>query len=162
MKQYKLAITFGRFNLLHRGHVDLFKQMGLSADKVLIGVSSSSKNLNYASRRKVIKTALREDPEFVAPFEVETFRSPFHAMEVVDEDWFNTVVYLGEDQFELGKTLTREFGCASITIPRLSASTTIRNLIDREEWALLAREVPSSVINYVINLREQELCHASH
>ena len=162
MKQFKLALTFGRFNLLHRGHVDLFKQMGHSAEKVFIGVSSGPKNLNYANRRKVIKTALREDPEFVSDFEVESFRSPFHLMEVANEDWFNTVVYLGEDQFELGKTLSREFGCASITIPRLTSSTTIRHLIDSEQWSLLAKEVPQSIINNVINLREQELCHASH
>lgn len=162
MKQFKLAVTFGRFNLLHRGHLDLFKQMGGIAEDVLIGVSTGPKNLSYATRRKVIKTALREDPTFTTDFQVEGKRSPFGMMEIANYDWADTVFYLGVDQYELGQTMSREFGCSAITIPRLTSSTSIRHLIDTEQWSLLAREVPSSVINDVIYLREQELCHASH
>ena len=160
--RFKLAFTFGRFNLLHRGHLDLFKQMGGSAEEILIGVSSGPKNLSYATRRKVIKDALREDWQFDSPFQIETKRSPFGLLELINFNPEDTVVYLGQDQFELGQTLTREFGCAAITIPRLTSSTTIRHLIDTEQWSLLAREVPQSIINDVITLRQQELlCQSS-
>ena len=160
--RFKLAFTFGRFNLLHRGHLDLFKQMGSAAEEILIGVSNGPKNLSYVSRRKIIKTALRADWQFNSPFRVETKRSPFGLLEMINHKPEDTVVYLGQDQFELGQTLTREFGCAAITIPRLTSSTTIRHLIDTEQWSFLAREIPQSIINDVIFLREQELCHASH
>ena len=160
--KFRLAFTFGRFNLLHRGHVDLFNQMGQTAEEILIGVSSGPKNLSYATRRKVIKTALKEDWQFDSPFLVETKRSPFGLLELINHKPEDTVVYLGQDQFELGQTLTREFGCSTICIPRLTSSTTIRHLIDSEQWSMLAREVPQSIINDVIFLREQELCHASH
>ena len=160
--KFKLAFTFGRFNLLHRGHLDLFKQMGQTAEGLLIGVSSGPSNLSYATRRKVIKTALREDKEFDSPFFIESKRSPFGLLELVNHEPEDTVVYLGQDQFELGQKLVKHFGCSSITIPRLSSSSSVRHLIDTEDWALLAREVPQSVINDVIFLREQELCHASH
>ena len=161
-KRFKLAFTFGRFNLLHRGHLDLFKQMGGDAEEILIGVSSGPKNLSYATRRKVIKTALKEDRYFDSPFLIESKRSPFGLLEMISFKPEDTVIYLGQDQFELGQTLTREFGCSAVTIPRLTSSTTIRNLIDTEQWSFLAREVPQSIINDVILLREQELCHASH
>ena len=73
----------------------------------------------------------------------------------------DTVVYLGQDQWELGQTLSREFGVACVTIPRLTSSTTIRALIDNEEWSLLAKEVPANIIHDVTLLRELE-CQNSH
>ena len=157
IKQFKLAFTFGRFNLLHRGHIDLFKNMANCSDRILIGVSTGPKNLNYANRRKVIRQALSEDPDFTSDYEIISSRSPFGVLDSVDEDAHNTVIYLGQDQFELGQTLTKGFGCSSVCIPRLTSSSTIRYLIDTEQWSLLAREVPQTIINEVIFLRQQEL-----
>ena len=154
--RFKLAFTFGRFNLLHRGHIDLFKQMLGCSEKIVIGVSSSSKNLNYAPRRRVIRTALQD-----GSYTIVAAASPFALLEHIKDEAEDTVIYLGHDQFELGQTISREFGCATICIPRLTSSTTIRHLIDTEQWSLLAREVPQSIINDVILLRQQELCQSS-
>ena len=159
---FKTAFTYGRFNLLHRGHIDLFKQMHGCADKVIIGVSSATKNLTYANRRKVIRVAMQNDPDFTS-FEIVAAPSPFGLLEFISDEPENTVIYLGHDQFELGQTMSRAFGCATICIPRLTSSTTIRHLIDTEQWSLLANEVPQSIINDVIALRQLELtCQSSH
>ena len=159
--RFKTAFNFGRFNLLHRGHIDLFKQMHDSADKVLIGVSGGSKNLHYAPRRATIRRALQADTSFTQ-FELVQAASPFALLEHITDEPEETVIYLGHDQFELGQTMSREFGCATICIPRLTSSTTIRHLIDTEQWSLLAKDVPQSIINDVINLRQQELtCQSS-
>lgn len=162
-KRYTHAITFGRFNLLHRGHLDLFKQMGESAREVLVGVSTGSKNLMYRMRSEVILTAIKNDPGFdFNQYQIFPKKSPFGMFDLLkDVNPEGVVVYLGHDQFELGKTLSREYGCASVTIPRLTSSTTIRALIDNEEWAMLSKEVPSSILHQVVLLREQE-CQSSH
>lgn len=157
---FKTAFTFGRFNLLHRGHLDLFKQMQGSSEKILIGVSSGSKNLPYACRRKVIRQELQNNPDFKS-FEIVASRSPFGLLEHIHDEPEDTVIYLGHDQFELGQTMSREFGCATICIPRLTSSSTLRHLIDTDQWSMLAREVPQSIINDVIRLRQQELCQSS-
>ena len=156
--QYTHAITFGRFNLLHKGHLDLFKQMGQASREVLIGVSTGSKNLTYKLRSDVIWTAIRNNPDFdFNQYQVFAKKSPFGMFDILkDVDKAGVVVYLGHDQFELGKTLSREFGCACVTIPRLTSSTTIRTLIDNEEWAMLSKEVPAPIIHQVILNREQE------
>lgn len=160
MKRFKLAFTFGRFNLLHRGHLDLFKRMAEDAEEIVIGVSSGSKNLNYSSRRRVIRLALNEDPDFKTPYTIVAASSPFGLLDHVCADPEDTTIYLGNDQFELGQTMAREFGCSAVTIPRLTSSTTIRHLIDTNQWSLLANEVPFSIINDVIFLRQQELSYA--
>jgi len=165
MKQYKLAITFGRFNLLHRGHIDLFKQMGQVAQQVSIGVSTGSKNLPFKQRSEVIKTALESDFEInEVCYQVNPKHSPFGMLEK-NVNWFyqpqETVIYLGHDQYELGRRLSQEYCIDCVTIPRLTSSTTIRSLIDNEEWVMLSKEVPSSVIHQIVLLREQELCQSS-
>ena len=158
--QFKTAFTFGRFNLLHRGHIDLFKQMQGGAEHVLVGISTGAQNLTWHSRRKIIRQVLLNDPDFKS-FDIIGSRSPFGLLEHIHDDPENTVIYLGHDQFELGQTMSREFGCATICIPRLTSSSTLRHLIDTDQWSLLAREVPQSIINDVIRLRQQELCQSS-
>ena len=157
MSKFRQAITFGRFNLLHKGHVDLFRQMSESCEDVLIGVSSAPKNLPASQRVEVILTALDSDPEVESfKFQVTAANSPFDLFRQSTFDGKDIVAYFGQDQYELGKNLSREFGCSSIVIPRLTSSTVVRSLIDNEEWSLLSSVVPSSIINQVISLRRQE------
>ena len=51
-KRFKAAVTFGRFNLLHKGHLDLFKNMAGAAKEIVIGVSTGPNNLTYRQRRR--------------------------------------------------------------------------------------------------------------
>ena len=162
MKQFKLAITFGRFNLLHFGHLDLFKQMSEVANEILIGVSTASANLSLRDRTQTISHALTKDPDFDVTFQLSPKRQPFELMaEIKGYDPNDVVFYLGQDQFELAKAFEKHAGIATVLIPRLTSSSTIRGIIDNEDWALLTHHVPLSILNKIVQLRETERCLVS-
>lgn len=162
MKQYKLALTFGRFNLLHIGHIDLFKQMATVAKDVTIGISTAEANLSIRDRSQVINHALHSDPEFTADFGVLPKRQPFElAAEIKQYEPEEVVFYLGQDQWELAKSLEHHFGIAVVLIPRITSSSALRGIIDAEDWPMLTKHVPMSILNKVVQLRETEKCLSS-
>ncbi len=155
-KQFKIAVTFGRFNLLHNGHITLFEEMGGCADEVIIGVSNNSKNLSFANRKQVIDLAL-------APlstnfnYTVVKAASPFEVFDLVNAKEPNLVTaFFGVDRTALSIAAHREYGWVPKTIERLSSSTVVRALIDNEEWDLLGKIVPSRIVSNVIRLRGYE------
>ena len=161
--KFKLALTFGRFNLLHKGHIDLFKQMAGSATEVVIGISTGEKNLSLKDRRQVIAHALSQDEDFNVPYQINPKRQPFELMaEIKMYEPGDVVVFFGQDQYELAKAFETHAGVASILIPRLTSSTEIRTLIDNEEWSMLSKHVPMSILNKVVQLRETEKCLVSN
>ena len=162
MKKYKLALTFGRFNLLHIGHIDLFKQMAAVAKDVTIGISTAEANLSIRDRSQVINHALHTDPDFTADFGVLPKRQPFElAAEIKQYDSWEVVFFLGEDQWELGKAIERHFGIDVVFIHRLTSSSALRGIIDAEDWVMLTKHVPMSILNKVVQLRETEKCLSS-
>lgn len=161
-KQYELALTFGRFNLLHNGHIDLFKQMGAAADKVTIGLSTSAANLTIRDRSQVITQALNTDPEFNTDFGVLPKRQPFElAAEIKQHGSDQVVLYLGQDQWELAKAFERHFSITTVLIPRITSSSALRGMIDAEDWIALTSHVPMSILNKVVQLRKLEQCLVS-
>ena len=153
-KPYSIAVVFGRFNLLHRGHIALFESMHEQADLIIVGVSTNGKNLPSKDRWRVIGKAC---DDLDINYRVNTASQPFELFEFVSHIAEGPVLTMfGEDQYKLGKAAQRVYGWDTDVIPRLTSSTAIRGLIDNEEWDVLARLVPSSIINDVINLRKQE------
>jgi len=154
-KRFKVAVTFGRFNLLHNGHLDLFRQMAEAADQYVIGVSTGPNNLVYRKRADVIQKALLAERWKVING-IFPKRQPFDLFKEVEHVAPDRVVlYLGEDQYKLAKAVERTYGWETRTIPRLSSSSLVRQLIDDEDWNLLSTQVPPSIINDVINLHLQ-------
>lgn len=153
LKQFKLALTFGRFQLLHKGHIDLFRQMAGSAEQIAIGISTGPNNLSYRSRADVIEKINRLDP-FGAITGLFPKRQPFNLLKDVPQNIEpeRVVFYVGEDQYALAKAVERTLGFAVRTIPRITSSTLVRQAIDNEDWDLLAGMVPGSIINDVIQL----------
>ena len=145
-KPHSVAVTFGRFNLLHVGHLDLFRQMAGQANRVIIGVSSAPANLPIQARVEIIAKALEDDDMDV---EIRDGHQPFEVFSTCPE---NTIVFLGEDQVKLARAVTNTLGFEHQVIERLASSTQIRQLIDAEEWDLLAKIVPGNVIRDVINM----------
>lgn len=148
--KFKIAATFGRFNLLHRGHIDLFVNMAKDANEVWIGLSTGPSNLDYTSRAAVIEKALAP---YDINFRVVPARQPFELFELANSmASLDTVCYLGEDQAKLAKAIERAFMFEPRLNPRITSSTTVRALIDNEEWDLLSEIVPGRIISDVINL----------
>jgi cytidyltransferase-like protein len=145
-KPHSTAVTFGRFNLLHIGHLELFHRMAKRADKVVIGISSAPANLPIKARVEIIAKAL--EPTNIE-VEIQDGHQPFEVFSQCPKD---TIVYLGEDQVKLARAVTRTLGFKHEVIERLASSTQVRQLINDEEWDLLARIVPGSVMRDVINL----------
>jgi len=162
MKRFKLAVTFGRFNLPHIGHLDLFKQMADSATDLIIGISTHESNLSVRDRVQTLTHMIKNDKDFVTPFQISPKRQPFELIaELKAYDPNDVVFYLGQDQYELAKAVEKYIGCASVLIPRLTSSSAIRGMIDDQDWTLLAKHVPMSIYNKVVQLRETERCLVS-
>ena len=153
MKQFKQAITFGRFNLLHRGHVDLFQRMSDSAEKVTIGLSTGPKNILYRTRADVIEKWAKYDAPEVNLTLVPKLQ-PFDLLREIPltVNPMEVVFYVGEDQYKLAKAVERSLGFCIRTIPRLTSSTSVRQAVDNEDWDLLSGMIPGSIINDVIQL----------
>jgi D-beta-D-heptose 7-phosphate kinase / D-beta-D-heptose 1-phosphate adenosyltransferase len=49
-KQYGLAITIGVFDMLHAGHINLFRQMKARADRILVLVHDDSSTFENKSK----------------------------------------------------------------------------------------------------------------
>ena len=162
MAAFKLAITFGRFNLLHYGHIDLFKQMADAASDLVIGISTAESNLSLRDRTQTISHALQKDPDFTSTYQLSPKRQPFELLaEIKAYQPEEVVLFLGQDQYELAKSMERHAGITSILIPRVTSSSAIRGIIDNEDWTMLPKHVPLSILNKVIQLRETERCLVS-
>ena len=153
-KRFKVALTFGRFNLLHKGHIDLFKQMADAAHEFGIGVSTGPNNLTYRHRADVIHKVLNSDYPYGVSMGLYPKRQPFDLLREVPStiDPEEVVFYVGEDQYKLAKAVERSLGFSTRIIPRLTSSTLVRQAIDNGEWDLLVGMIPGSIINDVIQL----------
>ena len=150
-KQFKVALTFGRFNLLHLGHLRPLQTNGRS-QLLKFSLESQLVPLICLFVTELVETithALTKDPEFNSTFQLLPKRQPFEFMaEIKLYNPDEVVLYLGEDQFELAKSFEKHAGVASVlTIPRLTSSSAIRGMIDNGDWALLSKHVPMSILN---------------
>ena len=160
--KYDLAVTFGRFNLLHHGHIDMFERMAELAPSCLIGVSDGPANLPAALRVQVIEKAMGigtpVSEHFGCPYETAKGANPFAFFEYVTAK--RVVVVLGEDQEGLGKAAKRVFGWDYVLVKRLCSSTEVRTMIDNEDWDRLTEVVPADILPLVANLRGLELARS--
>lgn len=152
LKPYRVAVTYGRFNLLHKGHLDLFRKMQNVSEKVVIGISASDKNKDLKKRIAVIHKAMEQECPDI-DYVVVPSKNPFECFDVaysMGED--DVIAYFGHDQASLAKSVEKYFGWRWKTIDRLTSSTAVRSHIDNEEWDILPSIVPLSIINDVIAL----------
>ena len=151
-QRFKLAVTFGRFNILHYGHHDLFKQMAACADEVVIGVSTGPDNLTYRDRADIILKLINEYKLGVTSA-LWPKRQPFDLLKECDHvEPEEVIFFVGEDQHILAKAVERVLGYTTRTIPRLTSSTTVRAAIDQEDWDIVASIVPPAIVNDVVKL----------
>lgn len=156
---YDIAVTFGRFNLLHIGHIALFDRMADLAPKCLIGVSSGPNNLPLDARREVIERALGAyyltAEHSGNPFETIGGANVFAFFDFITAK--SVVLVIGEDQEKLAKATKRVLGWDYILVKRLSSSTEVRTLIDNEEWDRVVQVVPEEILPAVARLRGEEI-----
>lgn len=156
---FDIAVTFGRFNLLHVGHLALFDQMADLAPNCLIGVSTGPNNLQFGARKEVIEKAVGANTVTAElcgnPFEVCGAPNPFAFFDFVTAK--NVVLVLGEDQIKLAEATKKVLGWEFRLVKRLTSSTEVRAIIDNEKWDRLVDVVPSEIVSMVTQLRHQEI-----
>jgi cytidyltransferase-like protein len=157
--KYDLAVTFGRFNLLHIGHIDMFERMANLAGECLIGVSNGPDNLPVDRRIAVIEKAMGIN-HVVAElmgccYDTAKASNPFAFFEFITAK--KVILVLGEDQVKLAEAAKRVFGWDYHLVKRLCSSTEVRALIDNEEWDRLVEVVPENILPDVARLRGQEI-----
>ena len=164
------AVTFGRFNIPHPGHVHLVKRMLEEADHAFVGLSLSKKNNNVELRRDVFDGLLVHggiDTRRVSFFGSE---GAFQAVEYCITDVLTrmvnpaiqnaTAVVLGVDQSKLGERLRDDLGVKFVPNKiRIGSSTVIRYFLEiGDEQAV--REIyhgDDELFRMVQQLRQEEL-----
>jgi hypothetical protein len=152
------AVTFGRMNLPHPGHVHLIKLMLKEADHAFVGLSLAKRNNNVELRRDVLQALLEN--EGVDTKRVSLFGSagPYQAVEYCITD--ATTVVLGVDQTVLGERLRDDLGVKFVPNKiRVGSSTVIRYFLEIGEEQIV-REIyhnDENLFNKIITLYKEEL-----
>ncbi|MBA1190728.1 MULTISPECIES: glycerol-3-phosphate cytidylyltransferase [Pseudomonas] len=132
----KTVITYGTFDILHRGHINLLKRARALGDRLIVGLSSDEFNsgkhksslLNYENRKVVLESIRYVD--FVFP--EENWEQKFTDIKnyeaqvfVMGDDW--------EGKFDFLKDL-----CEVVYLPRTAAisTTEIKTSLNHERDAI--------------------------
>jgi hypothetical protein len=127
---YKNAVTFGRMNLPHYGHVELVQKMLEQADVANVYLSSGKKNTDWNLRVLMLRHLLREVGVDLRRVNILKASNPFEAVENVMSTDNDVVVVLGEDQSELLVKLCSDYHLGGQVNRRSGSSTQVRHLLD--------------------------------
>lgn len=123
------AFCFGKFNQLHNGHIELFRQALEGHDRLYIGVSAAAKNSDVEKRVSDINKVVAHNG-WRGRVCVLTESNIFSAYDAVHEP---CDVVLGEDREVLGRRLAAERGTDYIKVKRLTSSTEVRRRLSAGE-----------------------------
>jgi hypothetical protein len=131
---YKSAVTFGRFNIPHHGHVELIQQMLHWAEYADVHLSGSNKNTDWDIRVLMLRHLCREANVDLKRVRFYNSPSVVEAMTFsVDAAPFNEcVLVLGSDQMAMGYKIAEAFDTAFIINRRSTSSTEMRYFLDAE------------------------------
>jgi hypothetical protein len=128
---YKNAVTFGRLNIPHYGHVELVQKMLEQAEVANVYLSSSKKNTDWNLRVLMLRHLLREVGVDLRRVNILKASNPFEAVEKIATEDADSVVVLGEDQSELLVKLCADYNLGGSQNRRSGSSTQVRYLLDR-------------------------------
>ena len=134
--RYETAVTFGRFNISHFGHVELIQRMLEHADEAHVYISDGKSNNDWALRELLLLQLCRKENVDLNRVYFHKGSNPFAAVEqtLQSSPWEETVIVLGEDQEVMAKKLGDVCDCPVILNRRSNSSTQMRFFLDREEF----------------------------
>ncbi|MDZ5601457.1 glycerol-3-phosphate cytidylyltransferase [Pseudomonas sp. RP23018S] len=128
----KTVITYGTFDILHRGHINLLRRARALGDRLIVGLSSDEFNagkhksslLNYENRKVVLESIRYVDyvfPEENWEQKLTDIKDYEASIFVMGDDW--------EGKFDFLKDL-----CEVVYLPRTAAisTTEIKNSLNPE------------------------------
>ena len=164
------AVTFGRMNLPHPGHVHLVKKMLEVADQAIVCLSAASRNTSFETRAELLRLLCEREGLPSDRIQIRSASSPYDAVESVTTSplvglvdlvrMLNTTVVLGVDQTKLGERLRDDLGVTFVPNEvRIGSSTVIRYFIEIGDEQVV-REIyhnDDRMFDMVLKLRREEL-----
>jgi cytidyltransferase-like protein len=131
--KYKSAVTFGRFNIPHKGHVELVAKMLQVADYAVVAVSGGAKNNDWDLRVLMFRALLRRSNVDPSRVRFVNQANPFAAIDCAAQNapFQETVLVLGEDQEAMAKQLSDACDVPFILNVRSTSSTSVRENMDK-------------------------------
>ena len=123
--RYERAVTFGRFNIGHSGHVELIKMMLAHGDEAHVYVSDAGKNNDWDLRVLLLSRLCRKANVDLSRVYFLKANNPFEAVNAAIESspWQEAVIVLGSDQQDMLRSLGEYFDCPTIINRRSNSST---------------------------------------
>ena len=143
-RPYKVAVTQGRFNIPHLGHVRLIQEMLEQADTAHVVIGRGADNVETDLRSQFLRAALRHagvDLSRVKLIKGELIQGVASKLKE-EHGGDNTVLVLGEDQGEFMNKLTGTAGIKGHLVPRSGesqSSTKIRQMVDADDEEALSK-----------------------
>ena len=134
--KYASAVTFGRFNICHSGHVELVKQMLHYAEYADVHISGSNNNNEYQMRELLFRVLLRADGVDLSRVNFYETASITEAMKlsIKNAPYNECVLILGSDQVDMGRSIADFYDCFFIINSRSNSSTQMRYFLDSYEF----------------------------
>ena len=129
---YKVAVTFGRFNISHKGHVELIQQMLSHGEVAHVHVSTGAKNNSWNVRVMMLRQMCNYAGVDLSRVKFINSVNPFDALNesIIAAEFNEVVLVLGSDQMDMAYELANKFDVNTVINRRSGSSTYIRNFLD--------------------------------
>ena len=123
------AFTYGKFQQLHNGHVELFRQALENHDRLYIGMSNAKTNIDISKRIRNLDRVIKANGwrGRVCVFQGSNLCFAYDSIHEACD------VVLGEDREALGSKLAANNGVDYIKVKRMTSSTEVRRRIKNNE-----------------------------
>ena len=143
-KPYEVAVTQGRFNIPHLGHVKMIQEMLEKADKAHVLIGKGKDNVDQDLRSQFLRAALRHAGVDLSRVELVKQESmmPYASALGAKHGSKKAIAVLGEDQDKFLQAVNKAAKVDTHLVPRAeggASSTKIRQMIDSRDMAGLKK-----------------------
>jgi cytidyltransferase-like protein len=133
---YKVAATFGRFNIPHKGHIELIQQMLSHGEVAHVHVSTGSKNNSWNVRVMMLRQMCAYGGVDLSRVKFINSLNPHDALteSIVKAEFNEVVLVLGSDQMDMAHDLSEKFDVTVVINKRSSSSTLVRHFLDTTQY----------------------------
>lgn len=154
-KPFKAAVTQGPFNIPHKGHVKLVKEMLEKAPIAYVVMGKGDKNANKDFRAQMLRAVLRKEGVDLSRVRIVRGEKVSGITKgLADKEGGDKVVLvLGQDQEKFLKSMGKSQGIGTFAVPRTdegARSSAIRKMIDEGDEKSLDKEFDGD--KYLIRL----------
>ena len=133
---YKVAATFGRFNIPHQGHAELIQQMLAHGEIAHVHVSTGVKNNSWNVRVLMLRQMCSYAGIDLTRVKFINSINPHDALaeSIVAAEFNEVVLVLGSDQMDMAQGLSEKFDVSVVINKRSSSSTLVRHFLDQTKF----------------------------